>query len=81
MPETSGRHAKAVCRLTQNEEQQFNHEDRVWLSTCNIKALLGCSKLNSRYIGPYKIQSKVNPITSKLDIKCYSLIILTSRVS
>uniref|UniRef100_A0A8C5PI99 Uncharacterized protein n=1 Tax=Leptobrachium leishanense TaxID=445787 RepID=A0A8C5PI99_9ANUR len=40
--------------------------DRVWLSTCNIKLLVPSMKMAPRYIGPYKVLCKVNPVSYAL---------------
>uniref|UniRef100_A0A8C5PIT9 Gypsy retrotransposon integrase-like protein 1 n=1 Tax=Leptobrachium leishanense TaxID=445787 RepID=A0A8C5PIT9_9ANUR len=40
--------------------------DRVWLSSRNIKLLVPSMKLAPRYIGPYKILRRINPVSYAL---------------
>ncbi|KAI4900377.1 hypothetical protein NFI96_000695, partial [Prochilodus magdalenae] len=42
--------------------------DRVWLSTRDFRFSEGCRKLLPKYIGPFKIVSKVNDVTYKLEL-------------
>ncbi|KAI4902633.1 hypothetical protein NFI96_002208 [Prochilodus magdalenae] len=42
--------------------------DRVWLSTRDFRFSEGCRKLLPKYIGPFKIISKVNDVTYKLEL-------------
>ncbi|KAI4890785.1 hypothetical protein NFI96_028572, partial [Prochilodus magdalenae] len=44
----------------------YSPGDRVWLSTRDLRLPGGCKKLSPKYIGPYRIVSKVNDVTYKL---------------
>lgn len=41
---------------------------RVWLSTRNLPLRIESPKLNQRYIGPFKIIRRVNPVSYRLEI-------------
>ncbi|KAI2643813.1 Transposon Tf2-9 polyprotein [Labeo rohita] len=46
----------------------FHVGDRVYLSTCNINLKSDFKKLTPRFIGPYKITHRLNPVTFRLQL-------------
>ncbi|KAI4885455.1 hypothetical protein NFI96_014403 [Prochilodus magdalenae] len=44
----------------------YSPGDRVWLSSRDLRLPGGCKKLSPKYIGPYRIVSRINDVTYKL---------------
>ncbi|KAL3700980.1 hypothetical protein R1sor_019002 [Riccia sorocarpa] len=69
--------AKTKLQIAQNRQKQYadlhrRHEEfevgeKVWLSTTNLK-LIGCRKLNPRFIGPFTIKRRIGTVAYELDL-------------
>lgn len=56
-------------------------EQRVWLSTQDLRLHLPCRKLSPRYVSPFKIINQVNAVTYMLLLPSHYLISPTFHVS
>ncbi|KAI4894775.1 hypothetical protein NFI96_013552 [Prochilodus magdalenae] len=70
-------HQRIETVLQRNKRQADKHRrdapsyapgDRVWLSTRDFRFSEGCRKLLPKYIGPFKIISKINDVAYKLEL-------------
>ncbi|KAL3699316.1 hypothetical protein R1sor_017338 [Riccia sorocarpa] len=69
--------AKTKLQIAQNRQKQYadlhrRHEEfevgeKVWLSTTNLK-LIGCRKLNPRFVGPFTIKRRIGTVAYELDL-------------
>ncbi len=53
----------------------------VWLSTINLRLRLPCNKLNPRYVGPFKINRQISPVSYRLALPSNYRISPTFHVS
>uniref|UniRef100_A0AAZ3RUG3 Chromo domain-containing protein n=1 Tax=Oncorhynchus tshawytscha TaxID=74940 RepID=A0AAZ3RUG3_ONCTS len=59
---------KVGADLHRSEAPVFAPGDRVWLSTRNLPLRLPCRKLSPRFVGPFKVQRRVNEVCFRLQL-------------
>ena len=56
---SQGMQAKAADQHQKSVKKQYKVDDKVWLSTKNIKTKRSLKKLDHKMIGPYKIKKQI----------------------
>lgn len=59
---------KATADVHRREEESYEINDKVLLSTKNIRTLRPTKKLDVTYIGPYRVKRRINPVTYELEM-------------
>jgi transposase InsO family protein len=59
---------KATADEHRKEDETYNVNDQVLLSTRNIRTERPTKKLDYTWIGPYRIKRQINPVTYELDL-------------
>lgn len=59
---------KETADMYRREEESYQINDKVLLSTRNIRTLRPTKKLDVTYVGPYRIKRKINPVTYELEL-------------